>query len=96
MSSDSSNSPRPPSVTDAKTTRVDNDSPPPEDHISTATRPPDEEVIVKLAAMTPVDYDRERTAYAKRLGCRTATLDKLVKAARKDDEESGDLPFPEV
>ena len=64
---------------------------------SAATTPAqDDEVIARLAAMKPLEYDRVRADYAKRMGCRPATLDKLVHAARNTDNESSNLPFPEV
>ena len=43
--------------------------------------------IARLAGLSPLDYDRCRTAEAKALGVRPATLDSLVKAARADGEE---------
>lgn len=48
--------------------------------------------IARLAALPPLDYDRCRTAEAKALGVRPATLDSLVKAARADGEEP-ETPF---
>lgn len=50
--------------------------------------------IARLAALPPLDYDRCRTAEAKALGVRPATLDSLVKAARADDEDP-ETPFNE-
>ena len=58
--------------------------------------PDDAEIISQLAAMKPLAYERARIEVAKRLGCRPAVLDDLVKAARQQDGPSGDLPFPEV
>lgn len=43
-----------------------------------------EAVIVKLAAMSPLEYDEQRTAAAKVLGVRASTLDASVKAKRAD------------
>jgi hypothetical protein len=40
----------------------------------------DDEVIVMLAAMKTLEYERSRIEYAKLMGCRPAVLDKLVKA----------------
>lgn len=52
----------------------------------------DDARIARLAALPPLDYDRCRTAEAKALGVRPATLDSLVKAARADGEEP-ETPF---
>jgi putative DNA primase/helicase len=60
------------------------------------TPPPDDEVIARLAAMKPLEYERVRVEVAKQLGFRTAVLDAHVKAARQQDVASGDLPFQEV
>lgn len=43
-----------------------------------------QETITRLAALHPLDYDRVRIEEAKRLECRPATLDSLVRAERKD------------
>jgi putative DNA primase/helicase len=59
--------------------------------------------IVRLAAMSRIEYDRCRQAEAERLGIRVATLDKEVDAARGDSAGSTvagqgqllDLPTPE-
>ena len=83
--SENSTSPRPSSVADANSIRIGNDS-----------TPPDEDVIEQLAAMKPLEYERVRHAKAKEMGCRPSVLDQIVKAARNDDDESSDLPFPEV
>lgn len=56
----------------------------------------DAEVIARLAAMSPLEYDRARIEQAKLLGCRTAVLDEMVKAARNEPGEDSSLPFPEV
>ena len=61
----------------------------------------DEAEIKRLAALSPLAYDRERTAAAKRLGCRGDTLDKLVRAARGEPDKAGNgggatLEFPEI
>lgn len=44
--------------------------------------------IARLAALNLLDYDRQRGAAAQRLGIRTDTLDKLVKEARGDADDS--------
>jgi len=51
--------------------------------------------IKRLAALSPVEYDRTRKAEADALGIRPATLDKLVGQARKDEESTG-LDFDDV
>lgn len=51
-------------------------------------------VIASLAALSALDYDRARTAAAKALGIRPATLDNLVKQGRGDSEAER-LPFKE-
>lgn len=70
-----------------------------DDHDVAEGMPPAEETddarIARLAALHPLAYDRCRTAEAKVLGVRPATLDNLVKAARTDDEVAH-MPFGEV
>jgi putative DNA primase/helicase len=56
----------------------------------------DDEVISRLAVMKPLEYERARAEFAKRLGCRPSVLDALVKAVRKEDGAANSLPFPEV
>ena len=56
----------------------------------------DDEVIFRLAALKPLEYERVRVEASKQLGCRPAVLDAVVKAAREQDGASSDLPFPEV
>ena len=58
--------------------------------------PDDKAVIERLAALSPLDYDRERETAAKGLKVRTATLDKLVAAARKEEEEPAGLVVDDV
>jgi putative DNA primase/helicase len=55
----------------------------------------DEEIIRHLAAMTPLEYDRNRRSIAKRLGVRPATLDAMVAAERKGNSDDG-MGFPDV
>ena len=55
----------------------------------------DDEVIARLAAMTPLEYERVRAEHAKNMGCRPGILDGLVKAARSDESEALQ-PFPDV
>lgn len=75
-------------------------TPPPESESTTSGHDDDAE-IARLAALSPLAYDRERTAAAKRLGCRGETLDKMVKAARGEPDKAGngggeELTFPDV
>src|SRR5262249_46008873 len=44
----------------------------------------DDAEVARLAGLAPIAYDREREQAAERLGCRVATLDERVKAARGD------------
>jgi hypothetical protein len=56
----------------------------------------DEEVIARLAALTPFDYDKSRRTEAKLLGVQVATLDRQVAAARIKERESDGSPFDTV
>lgn len=61
----------------------------------------DKTEIARLAALSPLAYDRERTAAAKQLGCRGDTLDRLVRAFRGDQDKTSasggaTLEFPEI
>jgi len=51
--------------------------------------------VARLAALSPIQYDLVRKDEAKILGIRPATLDRVVKEARKGDKDN-DLPFIEV
>ncbi|MFA7384465.1 MAG: DUF3631 domain-containing protein, partial [Desulfurivibrionaceae bacterium] len=55
-----------------------------------------DEVIARMAAMSTLDYERNRGEQAKLLGCRASALDDMVKAARNGKGEEKRLPFPEV
>jgi putative DNA primase/helicase len=46
--------------------------------------------ISRLAALPPIDYDRQRKTAAKKSGCTVRTLDKLVEKAR-GESKPGDL-----
>lgn len=59
-------------------------------------KPLDNEIIRNLTTLKPIDYDRERLAKAKELGCRPAILDAEVKAARSTEKQTDRLPFPTV
>lgn len=55
------------------------------------------EVIVGLALLSPMDYDRARKEQAKLLGVQVKTLDAQVKAARNEvDSNEARLPFTDV
>lgn len=56
----------------------------------------DAEMIREAANLTSVEYDRQRDALAKKLGVRASTLDKEVKALRKDAERTASIEFDEV
>lgn len=69
---------------------------PPEQSRTRPTRR-DEDVIRRLAELTPMDYDRVRREEAKKLGVQLQTLDDSVKAARRPDQEtSASVLFPTV
>jgi hypothetical protein len=56
-----------------------------ESSIAADTRTPaneDDEAIVRLAALSPLEYERQRKAAAEKLQCRESVLDKLVNAER--------------
>ena len=55
-----------------------------------------EETISRLAKLPLIEYDRMRTEEAEKLECRTATLDRLVKAARNEQKNIKQVPFDEV
>ena len=60
-----------------------------------APKETDAETIKRLAAMSPLEYDRIRKHAAKKLLVRPATLDRMVIAERKDDDGEG-MGFPDV
>ena len=47
----------------------------------------DEETFRRLAALPPLEYDRQRAKAAERLGCRASTLDELIQAHRPRSNE---------
>jgi putative DNA primase/helicase len=70
------------------------------DDVTTADPANDDAEIARLAALTPLQYEREREAAAKRLGCRTTILDRLVAGTRGTSVAAGqgqplDLHQPE-
>jgi putative DNA primase/helicase len=62
-------------------------------------KPTDRAAIERLAALSPLEYDRVRIEEAKALGVRQSTLDKLVTSERKADENYSGIedidPWPE-
>ncbi|WP_247535386.1 DUF3631 domain-containing protein [Ralstonia pseudosolanacearum] len=56
----------------------------------------DEQAIARLAALTPMEYDRVRKAEAKRMGVQFGTLDRLVKKARGEAASEEAAPFEDV
>jgi hypothetical protein len=60
---------------------------------------PDDEILDRLAALSRIEYDREREATATRIGIRTSTLDAEVEArrpARNDTTQGCAISMPEV
>jgi putative DNA primase/helicase len=53
--------------------------------------------IIRLAALSPVQYEQQRKDVAEKLGLRASILDKLVKAERPDDgnTQGSAIEFPE-
>jgi putative DNA primase/helicase len=47
----------------------------------------DEEILRRLAAMPPLDYERERDSAAQRMGCRKNVLDSLVEQRRINETQ---------
>ena len=56
----------------------------------------DEQAIARLAALSPMQYDRVRKDEAKRMGVQLGTLDRMVKAARGDAQSEEAAPFEDV
>jgi putative DNA primase/helicase len=46
----------------------------------------DDDIIIRLAALPPLEYERQREVAAEKLGCRTGILDKLVDGKRPKSE----------
>jgi putative DNA primase/helicase len=55
-----------------------------------------DQVVVRLAALKPMDYDRQRKGEAQALGIQIKTLDDLVRMARNEASATDRLPFSEV
>lgn len=56
----------------------------------------DDDVLARLAALAPLEYDRVRISEAKALNVRPGTLDDLVKAARMISKKENKTPFIEI
>ena len=61
--------------------------------VGTTASQTEAEVIARLSALKPMDYDRVRKEEAKELGIQVKTLDELVKTSRSDDRDPGRMPF---
>ncbi|WP_165694261.1 DUF3631 domain-containing protein [Teichococcus deserti] len=57
-----------------------------EDNTTNRDRAAEANEIARLAALDPLDYDRERQAAADRLGCRVSTLDEMVRGVRPAED----------
>jgi Arm DNA-binding domain/Protein of unknown function (DUF3631) len=55
-----------------------------------------DEIVLELASLEPLEYDKKRQEMADALGSRLSTLDAAVKAARDDQSEAVSSPFPDV
>lgn len=55
-----------------------------------------DEVILELASLDPLEYDKKRQQKADALGIRLSTLDAAVETARDGQSETGSSPFPDV
>lgn len=60
------------------------------------SRETDQDVVARLAALSPIEYDRVRKQEAEAMGARPATLDKQVSAARSSGDDGRTLPFPTI
>jgi hypothetical protein len=66
---------------------------------ATSVNNTDGATIASLAALPPLEYDRQRKEQAERLGIRAGALDKAVKAKRakgNDTLQGGAVMFPDV
>lgn len=55
-----------------------------------------DEIFVRLATLSPIEYDRARIAEAKLLNIRPATLDNLVKEKKGLSQKENKTPFVEI
>lgn len=53
-------------------------------------------ILIELAALPPLEYDRIRIAKAKELNIRPVTLDNIVKINRTTQKKESKTPFPDV
>jgi hypothetical protein len=82
----------------------DTGAPAPEGTTSTDSGTGDESEVARLAALNPIEYDRQRVKAAKALGIRGDTLDKMVKAARGESDKASNggggggtaVEFPDI
>ncbi len=56
----------------------------------------DDQTIIMLAELNPLEYDRVRIVTAKELNIRPATLDSLVKATRLAQQTKNKTPFADI
>jgi 5S rRNA maturation endonuclease (ribonuclease M5) len=68
--------------------------PSPDDGKGDASASDDDQLVAELAALPQLQYERRREAAAEKLGVRVSVLDKLVAAARKDEDEDTQEPSP--
>lgn len=59
--------------------------------LAPASERTDQDIVQRLAVLSPIEYDRIRKSEAKALGVRPATLDAMVKATRKEEADAS--PF---
>ncbi len=59
-------------------------------------KPGDDQMIARLAALSPLEYDRIRIATAKELNIRPGTLDSLVKAIKAVQQKKNKTPFTDM
>jgi hypothetical protein len=56
----------------------------------------EEQTIARLAKLSPLEYERVRTAEANRLGVRATAIDAQVRRYRKESSDSGGVSFEDV
>ena len=56
----------------------------------------DDERLERLAHLSPIEYDRVREKEAKAMGIRAGTLDKMIRARRKDQTETDGIDFDDI
>lgn len=70
--------------------------PMPTAHTKDNTEINDDQMITKLAALSPLEYDRMRIATAKAMNIRPGTLDSLVKAIKAVRQKENKTPFIDI